>query len=116
MAVNFIQEGRILPFAAPSGGVVSGQGFMVGGLFAVAQYTAAETLTVEGAVTGVWSLPKTATKTFAVGALIYWDNTAMSVTSVTAGNFCIGAATVAAASGDATATVRLNGVSVVASA
>jgi predicted RecA/RadA family phage recombinase len=116
MAVNFIQEGRILPFAAPAGGVVSGQGFMVGGLFAVAQYTAAATLTVEGAVTGVWSLPKTATKTFAAGAPVYWDNAAMSVTSVTTGNFCIGVATLAAASGDANATVRLNGIGVTASA
>jgi predicted RecA/RadA family phage recombinase len=108
MAKTFVQEGTTLTLAAPSPGVTSGQPIKVGSFFGVCNYNAATGLPVEVTVEGVWDIPKAATITFVQGALVYFDATAGKVTSVTTGNFVIGAATEAAASGDATARVRLN--------
>jgi predicted RecA/RadA family phage recombinase len=108
MATNYVQEGRTITLVAPSPGVESGDPVKVGNLFGVANYDAATGLPVEVTVKGVWDLPKAATIVFVQGALVYFDATAVNVTSVTTGNFLIGAATQSAASGDATARVRLN--------
>jgi predicted RecA/RadA family phage recombinase len=113
MATNFLQEGRILTLAAPVAAVVSGQPVMWGNLFGVCLYSAAIGSPVEVQVDGVWALPKTAGIVFAAGALVYWDPIALSVTSVSTSNHLIGAAVVPAVSGAATATVRLNGTTVV---
>jgi predicted RecA/RadA family phage recombinase len=67
---------------------------------------------IEVSVVGVYSLPKAATIVFAVGDFVYWDDTNHNVTSLGAGNKLIGAATAVAASGDTTAAVRLNGVTI----
>ena len=58
---------------------------------------------------GVFDLPKVSTDVFAVGAAVYWDNTAKLMTSTTSGNTKIGVAVVAAANPSGTVTVRLNG-------
>jgi predicted RecA/RadA family phage recombinase len=107
---NFVQDGNIVTLAAPVT-VASGAGLLVGTLFGVAAYDALVGADVEVAVTGVYNLPK------AVGALtqgqkIYWDNTAKNVTGTVGTNTFIGCAVLPAASGDATARIRLNGVSV----
>lgn len=113
---NFVQPGESLTLTAPVGGVTSGNGYQIGQLFVVAAATVAAGLPFVGAVLGVVTLPKTAAQVFAEGALVYWDNTAKSVTTVATGNLRIGAAAAAAAGGDATALVRLNGMAAPAGA
>jgi predicted RecA/RadA family phage recombinase len=105
MAKNFVQPGETLPLTAPYD-VVSGGGFLVGALFAVALVTAASGAAVEGKTTGVFDLAKAAGAVTA-GQKIYWDNTAKNCTTTSTSNTLIGVATQAAASGDATVRVRL---------
>ncbi|MBF0145983.1 MAG: DUF2190 family protein, partial [Magnetococcales bacterium] len=89
--------------------VNSGEGLMVGSLFGVAVSTAAINENVEISTTGVVDLPK-ASGAITQGAKIYWDNTAKNVTTTVGTNTLIGCAIVAAAVGDVTVRVRLNGV------
>ena len=107
---NFVQPGRALAVVTPSGGLVSGQGVLIGNLFGVAAYTAAASAEVEIVVEGVFTLPKpTSAISFAQGDKVYWDNTAMDCTSTSTSNKWIGVATDAASASAATVNVRLNG-------
>ena len=63
---------------------------------------------VEAQVIGVFDIVK-ATGALTQGQKVYWDNTAKKVTGTATSNTLIGAAVRAAASGDATARVRLSG-------
>lgn len=76
---NFIQRGDMITVTAPTGGVTSGQGLLVGNLFGVAATTAAEGDSVEMATVGVYELPKLASAVIATGARIAWDDTAKQV-------------------------------------
>ena len=115
MAKNFLKHGDVIGLTSPSGGVVSGQGFMSGALFGVAMYDAAAGLPVEAAAIGVWTLPKpNSVVAFSEGETVYWDATNSLCKKTAAGYFPIGAATTVAAATDATVNVRLNGVSLVA--
>lgn len=109
MAKNLVQDGDILTFIAPSGGVTSGNGYLIGATFVVANVSVAQDLPFAGSLTGVWDLPKVAVQTPAPGALLYWDNAAKNVTTTSAGNTLIGvhAAMAAAGGSDATIKVRL---------
>jgi len=104
----YVQPGETLDLPAPYDRK-GGEGALIGNLFGVATVNVAASSTIAFAVEGVFRLDKTASQTFAVGANVYWDNTAKSVTAVTTGNTRIGVAAVAAASNDAQAVVRLNG-------
>ena len=66
---------------------------------------------VEIDVVSVFDLAKDSS-TFAQGAKVYWDNTNAVAASTASGNGLIGVATAAAAAGDATARVRLNGIGI----
>lgn len=77
MAKNFVQPGRTLTLTAPSGGVVAGLGYVIGGLFVVAQNTAAQGQPFEGMTEGVFEMKKAthaSTKAFTEGEAIFWDN------------------------------------------
>lgn len=105
---NYIQMGHTVTLVAPAD-VSSGGGVLVGKLFGVANTDALSGADVEVTLCGVFELPK-ASGAITAGALVYWDNTAKNVTTTSTSNTLIGAAVVAAASGDATARVRLNGI------
>ena len=107
MAANHVQKGSNLTLTAPYA-VASGAGMLVGALFAVALQTAASGAQVEAKTDEVWDLPKAA-GAVTQGQKIYWDNAAKQVTTTVGANILIGCATQAAAGGDATARVRLNG-------
>jgi len=102
---NYVQSGEVLPLTAPYA-VAAGAGFLVGSLFAVAVAAAANGAAVQGRTVGVYDLTK-ASGAVTQGAKLYWDNTAKNVTTTSSGNTLIGVATQAAASGDATARVKL---------
>lgn len=96
---------------APAGGILSGEGALIGSFFGVAVKSAAAGELTPFFVTEVYTLPKAA-GAVAIGAKLYWDATNKVVTTTASGNTLIGAATEAALSGDAVATVRLNGITV----
>jgi predicted RecA/RadA family phage recombinase len=114
MAKPYLQPGEVASLTAPAGGVKSGDGVVIGNLFAVATVDAAEAAEFEGALTGVWSLPKAAGAINA-GARVWWDASAGNVVNASsAGLFPIGCAVQGAGTNDAIAAVRLDGIAVTA--
>lgn len=118
MATNHVQPGDVLTLIAPSGGVESGKLYIINNTAVVALTSAAQTLPFQGAINGVFRLPKAPSQGWNQGARIMWDNTANQRASnaTTSGFFPIGVATEAVGSGagDTVGVVRLNGVATVA--
>ena len=106
---NFIQEGNILTLTAPAGGVVSGNGYLIGKLFVVATVTAAAAALFAARVKGVIDLAKTSAQAWTEGQKIYWDDTNKRADSDATLGQLIGVASAAAANPSATGNVRLNG-------
>lgn len=110
---NFVQPGDVLDLPAPAGGVVSGQGFIVGEIFAVATVDADAGDLCPGQVTGVIELAKAPSQAWAVGEAVYWDAANDRASTAPAVGPKIGAVTevVAGGAGDTTGRVRLDAVS-----
>ncbi|MFC3579124.1 DUF2190 family protein [Sphingomonas hylomeconis] len=108
MARNFVQPGDALTLIAPRT-LASGDGFVVGGIFAVALAAAATGKPVEARRVGVWDLTKAAGAAWTAGQKVYWDNTAFNVTATVGTNMLIGAATQAAASAAVVGRVLVTG-------
>ena len=104
---NYIQQGVNLTALAPYD-VVSGAGVKIGDLFGIAAGAADSGDDVDFVTEGVFALLKVTANTFAVGAKVYWDDSAKNATSTASGNTLIGAAVAIAANGDTTVAVRLN--------
>ena len=111
---TFIQNGHVITATAPAGGIASGVALIVGSIFGIAAYSAAEGDPLELATTGVYKLPKASAAVLAVGARVAWDNTAKQVNTPGAGRFPIGIATEAAGNGVTSVAVRLDGVATAA--
>ena len=107
---NHVKPGHTVTVPAPTGGVLSGAPVLVGSLFGVASYSAAEGADVEIVTIDVFDLPKAAGAAFAIGDKVYYDTTAKNMTATASGNKLVGSAAGIAASGDATARVRLPGM------
>ncbi len=107
---NYVQPGKTLTLTAPYA-VSSGGGALVGSIFGVAAGDVASGAEGEFQVEGVFDLDRTtgAGTAWSVGDLVYWDNTNKKTTKTATGNKLIGVAAKAAADGDATGRVRLNG-------
>ena len=105
---NYIQAGANLTLAAPYN-VISGGGVKSGLIFGVASGDALPGADVDVVTVGVFDLPKVSTDVFAVGAAVFWDNTAKLMTSTTTSNTKIGVAVKAAANPSGSVNVRLNG-------
>jgi len=95
---NFIQNGDVVTVAAPYL-VASGAGALVGTLFGVAGYDAANAADVDLHTTGVYDLVKVGSQAWTVGVAIYWDDTNKRCTTVSTDNTLIGKAMVAVGSG-----------------
>jgi len=108
MARNFIQPGETITVVAPRN-VASGEGVLVGSIFAVALAAAAAGQAVEARRVGVFDLTKAAGQAMTAGQKVYWDNAAFNVTTTAAGNTPIGATTQAQASADTIGRVLLTG-------
>ncbi len=109
---NFVQPGDVITLTAPSGGVVAGTPKQIGQIVVVPAATVAQTLPFEGAVTGVFDLPKIGSQAWADGALVYWDEGNDRCTTASGTNILIGVCVKAVGSGagETTGRVRLNGV------
>lgn len=105
---NFVQDGETITVAAPYA-VNSGDGALVGSLFGVAAFTAANGATVELKTEGVFDITALSTDTGTVGTKMYWDNTNKRLTITSAGNTLIGCLVVAKLNGDTTARVYVDG-------
>lgn len=111
---NGIQPGDMIAMTAPTGGIASGQGFVVGSLFGVAAKAAAEGEGVEVATRGVYVLPKEPTAVIALGDRVSWDDAAKQIKLPAVGLYPVGIATEAAVNGAAVVRVRLDGVATAA--
>ena len=111
---NFVMDGGTVTVLAPSGGLFSGQGVVIGALFGVAAYDAIEAAEAEIKTTGVFTLPKSA-GAITEGAIVFWDDTGKVIENASGlGFYPIGVAVAAALDADPTVNVRLDGVAVVA--
>lgn len=108
---NFVQPGDSLAMAVPyAGGVIAGQGMLVGALFGVAAVDGAQNAVIEGATDGVFDLTKEPALAITAGARVFWDNTNRRITTTATSNYHVGLATAAALAADATVRVWLNRV------
>ena len=104
---GYIQPGHTIPVTAPTGGVTSGDGVTIGGLFGVAQFDAVEGAEVEIRLDGVVELPKASGLAIAAGDRLYWDTANEELTTAAGGNRLVGLATAAADAADTVARVLL---------
>jgi predicted RecA/RadA family phage recombinase len=107
---NQIQKGEVITVPAPVGGIASGEGAIIGNIFGIAAYAAAEGDPLELATTGVYQLSKATAAVLTVGARVAWDNTAKNINVLGAGRFPVGVATESAGNGITSVAVRLDGV------
>lgn len=107
---NHIQKGDIITVPAPAGGIVSGEGAIIGNIFGIAAYAAAVGDPVELSTVGIYQLPKATAAVLTVGARVAWDNTAKNINVPGTGRFPVGIATEAAGIGITSVAVRLDGV------
>ena len=104
----FLAPGETQTFTAPAGGVVHGTPYLIGGIVTIATVDAAVGVKFTGYIgPGVVIGPK-ATGAWTEAQKINWDDTAKKFT--TGAGTLVGVAYEAAASGDATGKVRLDGV------
>lgn len=98
---------------APAGGVVSGQGVIIGELFVVATGDADAGDDFVGQVTGVIELDKAPSQAWAIGEAVYWDAANDRASTAPAVGPKIGVVTkaVAGGAGDVLGWVRLDAVS-----
>lgn len=110
MGNNFIQRGDVMDFTAPGGGFTAGVAIKVGALVVVPTVTAASGVVVPCHVAGVHTLAKATGAAWTEGAALYWANGTANFTTTATANERAGTAAAAAASGDTTGKVRLDGI------
>lgn len=106
---NFQQPGLVQTLTAPNGGVLSGKAYKIGQAIVVAVADADQDDPFQGHIRGVFTLPKATGQTWDEGELLYWDNSAKKFTTTSSANRLAGWAVAAAASGDTTGSVYLDG-------
>ena len=108
---NYVQPGNSLAIAVPyAGGILSGQGVLIGALFGVAASDGAQNAIIEAATQGVFDITKEPALAITAGARVFWDNTNRRITTTATGNFQVGIASLAALAADTTVRVWLNRV------
>jgi predicted RecA/RadA family phage recombinase len=70
---NYSKPGEVVTFTAPTGGVVSGEAYMIGSLLVVATADVDQTLKFEGLTRGVVSVRKLGAEAWSEGDKIYFD-------------------------------------------
>jgi predicted RecA/RadA family phage recombinase len=104
---NYVQPGRSITVAAPTGGVLSGDGVLIGALFGVAQHDAAEGADLELLTEGVVELAKATPLAITVGDRLFWNGADKKLDKTATAQVCVGLAVAAAASADATVRIKL---------
>jgi len=113
MAKNFIQPGDVVTLTnedhTDAVTINSGEGFLVGSIFGVAQGDVAVGDDGEFDTRGAYDLAKVSAQAWTVGQKIYWDDSVKLCTTTSGGNTLIGVAIAVADNPSATGIVRLNG-------
>jgi predicted RecA/RadA family phage recombinase len=107
MATNYKGPGSKLDMAAPTGGVVSGNAYLIGYAFGVAERTADAGAIFPLQCVGIYELPKVSGTAATQGARAYWDDTNKVVTPTASTHRQIGIFTADATSGATVANVRI---------
>ena len=100
-----VQQGDALYVTAPAGGMTSGNGYTFSKVFGISAYSTPATTVGVVYIRGVFTINKKAADTFAMGDIVYWDNTLFQTTSTSTSNRPIGVA--GAAAGAATTTMQV---------
>lgn len=109
MASNYLQPGKDIDITAPTGGVATGVGALIGRLFGLALSTASAAVASVLGTQGVWNMAKTSAQSWVAGDPIYWDNTNKRADNAVAAGFRrIGVAVEGAANPSSTGKVRLD--------
>ena len=104
---TYIQPGHTLSVIAPAGGVLSGQGVLIGTLFGIAQYDAVEGAELEILTEGVVEIPKTSALPIDVGDRLFWEGANKVVNKTATAQVCVGIAVSAAANPSASVRIKL---------
>lgn len=104
---NFIKRGIGLDLVAPSGGVTAGTGVKIGSIIAIPSITAAEGETFNGDTEGCFEHAAATGQAWALGALVYWDDTNKVFTTSASGNTKAGVAIAPKESAAAVGSVKL---------
>ena len=105
---NYSQPGEDVDVVTPSGGMTAGLAYLIGVMFGFANLKTAAGAPNVLSRKGIYkTVPKATGAAWAQGALLYWDDTAKNFTTTAGSNKKVGAAAVAALSGDATGDVLL---------
>ncbi|MDP3853158.1 DUF2190 family protein [Phenylobacterium sp.] len=105
-----ISEGSPIDITAPSGGTTSGVGVLLNLLFGIAVTTNVAGDAVAIHVSGVFDHIAEGAgsgQAFAVGELVYWDNTNKRMTKTSTSNTKVGVAVAAKLTADTTVRLRL---------
>jgi predicted RecA/RadA family phage recombinase len=112
---TFVHDGSSIDYT-PSSAVAAGDVVVQADLIGVAKVDIAANALGSLAVVGVFDLPKATSGGSALpaGTTVYWDATNKQATTTSTGNKQLGKVVAAAADGDATVRVRLDGIASVA--
>jgi predicted RecA/RadA family phage recombinase len=108
---NYVQPGDVISAVAPYQRNAGEASILGGSLFGVAVDTVASGSTGVFALNGVYDITKNtgAGESYTLGQRLFWDNTNKRITSTSTSNVAVGLCVVAAATGDATARIKLAG-------
>jgi len=104
---NFIKRGIGLDLVAPAGGVTAGTGVKIGAIIAIPSTDAAEGETFNGDTEGCFEHAAATGQAWAVGAVVYWDDTNKVFTTTSTSNTKAGVAIEAKLSAAAVGSVKL---------
>lgn len=99
---NYVQDDDNIPLTAPAGGVVSGVAYLIGAIFGVAMYSAAEGMPFELRRKGVITFTKTTAEAWTEGQVLYFDPATGKLTTTAGSLKKVALAAAAAAANDAT--------------
>jgi predicted RecA/RadA family phage recombinase len=106
---NYLGDGDVLSLPSAPASLVSGQGLLIGAMFGVVLASVAQGQPFMLWLKGTYQLPKNASEVWTVGEGLYWDNTGLELTTVSAGNTRVGIATAPTVNPSNVGNVRLNG-------
>ena len=107
MAQNRLGSGKRLTITCPSGGCTTGLPLKVGSIIGVPQTTQLSGELVDLDLTGEFTFPSDTGAAWAVGDVVYWDDTGKTFTKTSTSNTKAGVASAVKASGAVTGSVRL---------
>ena len=105
---NYVQKGDNLTIPAPYD-AAGGTGVKSGSIFGVAQSNVVAPADVVLVRKGMFAVAKVSAQTWALGAKIYWDDTAKLFTTTATSNTLVGVATAAATNPSGAGEVLLTG-------